>query len=113
MKDFKYSFLLENCQTFALETLKLLSVWDPKLVSSKTVDMARKNAAIATRHARPRRVVNGARPRFTSMENANDRIGGSESADVFNPAIAVLPRDDEQRGGRRTGASTSLVDMEK
>jgi hypothetical protein len=108
MKEFKYSFLHENCQTFAIETLKLLSAWDPNLVRPEAVTLARQYSAIATRHARPRRTVNGERPRFTSTENANaSNAWASESSDVFNPAIVVLPRDDGRSGGRRTRTTTN------
>jgi hypothetical protein len=57
------------------------------------------------------------RPRFTSLEVREEerqreaevrsrRLQSSSSTDVFSPSIAVLPRDDGVRGGRRSRTQT-------
>jgi hypothetical protein len=106
LKDFKYSFLHENCQTFVTEVMKLLGAWDPHLVGAEWVEAVKNYASLTTRATRQPR---DERPRFTSMAEADDARryhASSSSTDVFDPSIAVLPRDDGVRGRRRTRMRT-------
>jgi hypothetical protein len=116
MEKFRYGFFKENCQTFVLEVLQVLSDWDPDLVPREHVEWVKKHAAVVTVRHIPFKTGKKERPRFTDMEHDYEerreaearsrRMQNSSSTDVFSPSIAVLPRDDGVRGGRRSRTQT-------
>lgn len=56
LKNFKYEFPTQNCETFIIKVLKQLSVWVPSLVGREVVEWVKREAVITTRTKRvPRR----------------------------------------------------------
>jgi hypothetical protein len=117
MGDFKYAFLTQNCQTFAIEVVKQLAAWDRQgMVTEQAVQVLKKRKACTTR---AKRTPGSERPRFTEMSDAEEQAayGAWDQAgqipgrfvegefDLFDQSV-VLPRDDGVRGGRRVRAST-------
>jgi hypothetical protein len=116
MEKFRYGFFKENCQMFVLEVLQVLSDWDSDMVPREHVEWVKKHAAVMTVRHIPFKTGKKERPRFTDMANEEEdrreaearsrRVQNSGSTDVFNPNIAVLPRDDGVRGGMRSRTQT-------
>jgi hypothetical protein len=64
LKNLKYEFPTQNCETFIIKVLKQLSVWVPSLVGREVVEWVKREAAITTR---TKRVPRRERPRFMEM----------------------------------------------
>ncbi|KAF2677581.1 hypothetical protein K458DRAFT_159340 [Lentithecium fluviatile CBS 122367] len=95
MRDFKYKMISENCQTFAIDTLRTLHRWYPAMVSQQAVDWVTAESGVTVRLAtsmRQRRELQRVygNQRASSQPHLTSSYGSPATTEAYSVSSAMF-----------------------